>query len=148
MFTLRSATRADFPAIRKLVWAARLNPTGLAWRRFLIAVNSTGDLIACGQVNPHFDGSRELASIVVARAWRNQGVARALITRLLQCETGAVYLTCRAELSAFYQRFGFRRLDQPEMPAYFRRLYGLARITRTLLRLPGELIVMVKDKNP
>ena len=53
MFTLRSATAADFPAIRKLIWQVGINPIGLDWRRFVLAVDEEGRLLGCGQIKPH-----------------------------------------------------------------------------------------------
>ena len=83
LFTLRPAAQADDQAIRDLVHIGQINPTGLDWRRFLVAETGQGQVIGCGQVKPHRDGSRELASIVVHPAWRGQGVARAVIERLI-----------------------------------------------------------------
>jgi hypothetical protein len=37
-FSLRPATVEDDPAIRGLVHIGRINPTGLDWRRFIVAV--------------------------------------------------------------------------------------------------------------
>ena len=37
---LRPATAADFPAIRALIRRVRINPYGLDWRRFLVAVDT------------------------------------------------------------------------------------------------------------
>ena len=64
-FTVRPATREDFPAIRSLIHTVRINPTGLGWRRFLVAVTPQGRLLGCGQIKLHADGSREMASIAV-----------------------------------------------------------------------------------
>jgi N-acetylglutamate synthase-like GNAT family acetyltransferase len=83
MFSLRPATEADFPAIRELIHVANINPTGLDWRRFVLAVTPDGAIIGCGQVKPHHDGSQELASIAVLPERRRQGIAKAIITLLL-----------------------------------------------------------------
>jgi GNAT superfamily N-acetyltransferase len=83
MFSLPLATEADFPAIRELIYVANINPTGLDWRRIVLAVTPEGTIIGCGQVKPHRDGSQELASIAVLPERRRQGVAKAIITLLL-----------------------------------------------------------------
>ncbi len=125
-FSLRPATAVERFRIRRLVRGARLNPTGLRWQRFLVAVAPDGQVIGCAQIKPHADGSRELASVVVDPAWRGRGVARALIKRLLETNTPPLYLTCRAALGDFYARFGFHTVPREEMPRYFRRIARLA----------------------
>jgi N-acetylglutamate synthase-like GNAT family acetyltransferase len=124
-FSLRHASREDDPAIKKLVRGTGINPFGLDWRRFILAVDSQDQLVGCGQVRLHHDGSRELASIAVCPEWRRQGAARAIIERLVALHSQPLYLTCRAELGPFYEKFGFRRVDSEEMGAYFRRLSRL-----------------------
>ena len=115
MVTLRPATAADAAVIRSLVYAARINPTGLDWKRFVVAPGPNGEVIGCAQIKPHRDGSRELASLVVAPAWRGNGVARAIIEHLVANHPGPLYLTCRASLGPFYERFGFRVADEAQL---------------------------------
>lgn len=141
-YTLRPATRDDFPAIRALIFAVRINPMGLDWRRFVLAVDSQEELIGCGQVKPHQDGSLELASIAVTPGWRGQGVARAVIEGLIADHPRPLYLTCRARLGPFYVKFGFRSIEEKEMPAYFRRIHRLARLAGATGLIPGDLLVM------
>lgn len=144
-FSLRPALQQDKIAIRRLIQEARINPTALDWRRFLLAVNSQGEMIGCGQVKPHRDGSRELASIAVRRAWRGQGVASAIIRALVEDHPGRLYLTCRANLGPFYERFGFRVIEPLAMPIYFRRIWRLARLAHALHVLPERLLVMERS---
>ena len=117
----------------------------LDWPRFLLAVSETGEVIGCGQVKPHGDGTRELASIAVIPAWQGNGVARAVIERLLAENPGVLYLTCRGHLGPFYERFGFRSLARDEMPPYFRRIHRIARAIGALGLIPGDLLVMKRD---
>jgi len=116
---LRSATRADQPAITAVVRAARINPTGLDWKRFIVAVDAD-TIVALGQVKPHRDGSRELASIATIPARQREGLSRQIIEALLARERGDLYLMCRAPLVAFYERFGFHRALPAELPPFFR----------------------------
>lgn len=126
---VRPARREDFPAIRRLVFGARLNPLGLDWRRFLVAGTPGGEVLGCGQVKPHADGSRELASIVVREQARGRGLARALIENLLARQAARpVYLMCRASLEPFYAIFGFRTAGLDEMSVYFRRISRIERL--------------------
>jgi N-acetylglutamate synthase-like GNAT family acetyltransferase len=124
---LRTAREADFPAIRQLIYQSRLNPSGLNWRRFVVAESPQGEFAGCGQIKPHPQGMLELASIAICAEYRNQGIAAQIIQRLLSDESARpIYLTCRAELGEFYERFGFRDLTPPEMPPYYRNLSYLA----------------------
>ena len=144
MFNLRKATRSDQAAIRHLIRSARINPTGLDWRRFLVAVDDTNRLIGCGQIKPHDNHTCELASIAVQPAYRRQGVARTLIENLLKerevpgCE---VYLTCRAELEPFYRKFGFERATG-KLPAYFSMVRSFSRIL-LFFRLSRQAILVM-----
>ena len=122
-FSLRPANEADFPVIRQIIRESRLNPTGLNWRRFIIAETPQGEFAGCGQIKPHAEGMLELASIAIRKPYRDQGVASQIIERLLADELDRpIYLTCRSELREFYEKFGFRALESNEMPSYYHRL--------------------------
>jgi N-acetylglutamate synthase-like GNAT family acetyltransferase len=146
-FTLRPATAEDDPAIQRLVQIGHINPTGLDWRRFVMAISPTGEVIGCGQVKPHGDGSRELASIVVDPDWRGLGVARAIIERLLDENSGDLYLMCRSILGPFYEKFGFHSISREEMSRYFRRISRVAGLLRVLQSEGDSLLVMRRDGN-
>jgi N-acetylglutamate synthase-like GNAT family acetyltransferase len=141
-FSLRPATSADFPEIKTLIRQVRINPTGLDWHRFTVAVNGGGQMIACGQLKQVSDDLTELASLAVRPAYRHLGVARALIEHLLTGAPRPVYLTCRSGLGGLYEKFGFRKLETNEMPAYYRRLQRLAVLLMELARRGETLLVM------
>jgi N-acetylglutamate synthase-like GNAT family acetyltransferase len=146
-FSLRPAQALDFPAIRKLIHQVGINPLGLHWERFVVAVDGNGKMIGCGQVKQHRDGARELASIAVVEAKREQGVASAIIHRLMQQETRRLYLTCRAGLGPFYQRFGFRVAEMSDLSPYYRRLSRLVGLLRLLHLMPTEgLLIMLWER--
>lgn len=146
MFTIRPAKESDFPAIRALINEVQINPMSLDWQRFVVAVTPDDNMIGCGQIKPHRDGSEELASIAVSPEWRNRGVARAIILTLLQSHPGKLYLTCRANLGSFYEKFGFRSLADREMPPYYHNIRRLFRIFTRVRREQDDLLVMVRDK--
>jgi N-acetylglutamate synthase-like GNAT family acetyltransferase len=145
-FVIRSATHEDIRAIRALISNVHINPTGLIWRRFLVAVTPDNRLLGCGQIKEHFDGSRELASIAVWQSARGQGVARALIQELLDHETvRPLYLMCRARLEPLYNKFGFQAIDLQNMPPYFQLIRRVVRVINPRARPEDRLLVMRKQ---
>ena len=137
---LRPASKEDFPAIRALIRTVGINPIGLDWRRFVVAVTPNEKVIGCGQVKPHSDGSRELASIAVRPAFRRQRIAQAIIEHLLAENPPPLYLICRNGLGSFYKRFGFYAVQENEMPQYFRHLMRAARLFRKI----NLLVMLIK----
>ena len=142
-YVIRSAVRQDFPGIRALIHEVHINPTGLEWRRFLVAVTLDNTLLGCAQIKLHYDGSRELASIAVQMNVRGKGIARALIDALLVGETRRpLYLMCRARLEPLYIKFGFQAIDQGEMPAYFQRISRVERLFNSKAPAEDRLTIM------
>jgi len=143
-YTLRPANSADFPTIKNLVRSAQINPTGLKWPRFVVAENDLGEVIGCGQIKPHRDGSFELASLVVAENYQGQGIARSLVAHLTSNHQDTLYLMCRSSLGEFYQKLGFTPVSEPQMPPYFRRISRLASLVEFLQKEGETLLVMRK----
>ncbi len=146
MATIRKATVEDAAEIRALIWRVGINPTSLNWRHFLVAVDDGNRVIATGQIKPLRDGTRELASIVTLAEYRNQGLARVIITRLLAETPHPVYLVCAERPGDFYTRFGFRELVMKEMPPVLGREAALMDWVRRHIS-PGlsRLLVMKLD---
>jgi amino-acid N-acetyltransferase len=132
-YSLRPALETDAAAIKRLIRSAGINPMDLDWRRFIVAVDGQGQLIATGQIKPHQKGAiLELASIAVVEEQRGKGLARAIIEHLLKDSPRPLYLTCRSRLQPFYQKFGFRSLSHEEMPRFYQRLSKLAGVFITI----------------
>jgi N-acetylglutamate synthase-like GNAT family acetyltransferase len=139
---IRSATAADQPTIRRLIKQANLNPMSLLWSNFVIAEEADGSIAGIGQVKPHRDGSREVASIAVVAGRQGTGIGSAVIRELITRERGGVlHLTCRREMQGYYQRFGFRLLSRAEYPPYFKRLMPLVNF---VARVFGTRIVVMR----
>ncbi|MAT95882.1 MAG: hypothetical protein CL608_01845 [Anaerolineaceae bacterium] len=142
----RPAQASDEAAIKALIRAVNINPMGLKWHRFLVAVDENGRLIGCGQIKPHRDGSRELASIAVQKAWRRQGIAGTIIEHLLAEQQPPVWLTCMDRLVPFYEQFGFVEVkagDGRSIPFYFRLARTFFKPIQWFSRIPGYLAIMV-----
>jgi N-acetylglutamate synthase-like GNAT family acetyltransferase len=129
---LRAATAEDETAIRRMIRAARLNPFGLHWPRFVVAAAvdpyAGEQIVGTGQVKILGDGTRELASLAVVPALQHSGIGRAIVWTLIDRTPAPIYLRCGSHNEGYYQRFGFRTLVETEMPRALRRVYGAANL--------------------
>ncbi len=149
---IREATEGDQAAIRVIIRAAQLNPLSLDWPRFMVAEDGP-EIVGIGQVKPHSDGSRELASIAIIPSRQRQGLGRRIIRALLARETGPLYLVCMDHNDSYYQQFGFRRVDDAAaLPPALRRIYRFGRaataVAIRLARQQGRLIAMYRPAPP
>lgn len=142
-YTLRPAVESESAQIKALINLVGINPSGLDWKRFIVAVNESGQVIACGQIKPHGGDIHELASIAVLPEHRGQGIARAVIEMLLHDASRPLYLMCIAHNGPMYEKFGFKLIDVDEMPRYFRRIRKLFDIA-DIFRKSGEDLWIMK----
>jgi len=142
VFTLRPARESEATQIKDLIHLVGINPMGLDWKRFVVAVNDRDEMIGCGQLKPHGENIIELASIAVHPDNRNQGCARVIIEHLIHSGSRPLYLTCISTLGPFYEKFGFHAIAPAEMPGYFRRISRLANMMFTFARPEERLLVM------
>ena len=147
-YVLRPAQPKDALPIRKLIWQVRINPTGLDWHHFWVAVDGNDRLLGCGQLKPHADGSLELASIAVHPQRRGLGIARAIINRLMGEAGRPLYLECAAPLRSFYERFAFRVISLEEMPPSFQRDWKIVAWLKKYLfhQMPGLCVMRLDGK--
>lgn len=143
----RAATAADAWPIRRLIYRTGINPSGLKWERFLVIDSPEGALIACGQIKPHADGTRELASIAVRPEWRGRGLARRIIEGLLERETGEVFLMCRSSNAPLYEKFQFGEAALADLPRYFQRVFRFAGRMNLLIAEGERLMIMRRQPN-
>ncbi len=141
-YTLRAALESESAQIKKLINLVGINPTGLDWKRFIVAVNADGQVIACGQIKPHGGDIRELASIAVNPAQQGNGIARAVMERLIAATPRPVYLMCVSKMKDFYVKFGFNTVPYEKMPRYFQRISNVFRIADIVRHSGEELLVM------
>ncbi len=141
-FSIQQAKAEHARLIEELIREVDINPKGLDWRRFLVAISPDGEFIGCGQIKLHTDGTQELASIAVKTAWRGRGVARAIIEQLLASQHGDVYLITMASLGPLYAKFGFAPVEPAQMSTYFRRMSQLPGMVAEFGRVGETLLVM------
>ena len=142
-FIIRPARESDQAILRQIINKARLNPLGISWRAFDIVEGARGQVLGCGQIKHHREGSKELASLYIAPEFRGQGIAAALIRQLQSKARSDLWLTCRSDLIPFYKRFEFTEVGDPtQMPRYFRRVWQLFRLFTRLVGGGEHLAVM------
>ncbi len=141
-FSLRPALESESAQIKDLIKLVGINPTGLDWKRFRVAVNENGQIIACGQVKPHGADIRELASIAVLPEYRKQKIARALIELILLENPRPLYLMCISHNGPMYEKFGFRAIAAADAPRYFRRIIKLFDLADLFRKSEDTLWVM------
>jgi amino-acid N-acetyltransferase len=142
MTNIRPARETEATQIRELIYQVGINPTGLNWKRFVVAVNDRDEMIGCGQLKPHGQEVLELASVAVYPDHQGKGVARAIIEYLLKDNPRPLYLMCQSSLGSLYEKFGFRAISYDEMPRYFQRISKLAGLVTTLASREEHLLIM------
>lgn len=143
---IRPAHQPDQKTIERIVHAAQINPMDLDWRRFLVA-EEEGKIVGVGQIKPHKDGSRELASLAVVPEMQKRGIGGELMHALMKDQPQPLYLMCRAELESYYLRFGFRKIEADEMTTHFKRMWRIVNAMPEFVRARVRVIVMKWDGN-
>jgi N-acetylglutamate synthase-like GNAT family acetyltransferase len=141
-YTVRPALESESAQIKELIKLVGINPTGLDWKRFLVAGNERGQVIACGQIKPHGGDIRELASIAVLPEHRGQGIARAVIEMLLRGNPKPLYLMCISHNGPMYEKFGFQVIADEKMPRYFSRIKKVFDFADVFRKTEEALLVM------
>lgn len=142
-YEIRPAVESESAQIKDLIHLVGINPTGLDWRRFIVAVDEQGRVVACGQVKPHGRGNEilELASIAAHPDHRGRGLARRIIEALLERTPRPLYLMCMAHNGPMYEKFGFAPLAYEQMPRYFQRIKKVFDVANVVWR-EDDLLVM------
>ncbi len=145
---VRRAVALDQLAITQLVQSERLNPHGLGWVNFFVAVMGNM-VVGAVQMRQHADGSRELGSLVVGRAHRGRGIAGRLIAALLARHLGTVHVITRHANAGHYRRWGFAVIDTCDAPRSVRRNRLLGQMVSVLKivrgRSPRRLVILRRD---
>ena len=144
-YEIRPALESESAQIKDLIHLVGINPTGLDWKRFTVAVNDDGQVIACGQVKPHGADIQEMASIAVSPAYRGQGIARKIIEGLLGKTSRPVYLMCMGHNGPMYEKFEFKSIPYEQMPRYFQRIKKIFNIADVFRKTGEDLLVMMLE---
>lgn len=142
MIRIRPAMETEAVQIRDLIHLVGINPMGLDWKRFFVAVNDREEMLGCGQIKPHGHDVLDLASIAVYPEHQGKGIGRAIIEHLLKESPRPLYLMCESANGPLYEKFGFREIAYDEMPRYFQRISRVAALVTTLARREERLLIM------
>lgn len=137
-YVIRKARAEEEKAIRTLVLSERMRPIDLNPRNFLVAVKDD-EIIGAIQMRRHADGTRELGSLVVAPAWRRQGIAARLVDRLLTSETQKVFMITARAHGERYSRWGFEPASGRSVPKSVRLHYLLGSL--------GSVVSLLKRRS-
>ncbi len=141
-FTLRPARETESRVIKDLIHLTGINPMGVDWKRFVVAVNAQDEVIGIGQLKPHGREILELASIAVHPEHRSQGIARAIIEYLIRDSPRPLYLMCESSNGPLYEKFGFHEIPYDKMPRYFQRISKLAGLAKALSHADDRVLIM------
>jgi N-acetylglutamate synthase-like GNAT family acetyltransferase len=142
MTNIRRARESESTQIKDLIHLVGINPMDLDWKRFVVAVNNSDEMIGCGQLKTHGKDILELASLAVYPEQQGKGVGRAIIQYLLKNSPRPLYLMCESSVGPLYEKFGFREISYEEMPRYFQRISKLVGLVTTLAHREERLLVM------
>jgi amino-acid N-acetyltransferase len=135
--TIRPAAAADEDEIRALVKRERLNPRGLDWPNFVVAV-ADQRIVGAVQLRRHADGARELGSLVVAEYARGRSIATRLINALLAPHGGPVQMITNALHANHYWRWGFQPIAVRQAPRCVQLNYLIGRLARVISFFRGQ----------
>ena len=138
----RKALESESGQIKDLIHLVDINPSGLDWKRFIVGVNASGEVIACGQIKPHGADAFEMASIAVHPDFRERGHARKIMEMLLEDSPRPMYLMCLSHNGPMYEKFGFHVIDGDDLPKYFRRMKKLFSVADVFMHSEEKLLVM------
>ncbi|MEM7555241.1 MAG: GNAT family N-acetyltransferase [Cyanobacteria bacterium P01_A01_bin.84] len=132
---LRQATQKDIWSIRILVLGAKLDPTQIKWQQFWL-IEYQGKIIACGQLRNFLD-TQELGSLVVKKAWQNQGIGTYLVRHLVQQANKPLYLECLGQkLERFYSQRGFVKVQYENLPSSMQGKFKLSQLGKQMIGIP------------
>jgi len=138
----RKSNKNDLSQISALLKALDLNVANIIADGFFVAVNGQR-VLGCARIIEMNDGDIELASMAVVKECRRQGIGSKIIQMLLGSEKRRpVYLMCRRRNQKFYEKQGFREIQDDLLPAVYKSKVDLT--ISAARRVTGDGLVMIK----
>jgi N-acetylglutamate synthase-like GNAT family acetyltransferase len=100
-----------------------LEEVALAIDDYIVAVDGTGRLLACGALKEYSPSVAEVAGIAVAREAHGNGVGRAIVASVecLAMKRGIHHLFALTLQPRFFEAIGYHRVDRARYPEKIRR---------------------------
>ncbi len=117
-YSIRPATADDAETIKRIVRSNPLDPNAVDWHYFLVleVIEAGKPIIASiGMVRPEGE-VQELDSVATLPEYRRRGYAQAVVRALIARTAAPIYLLAETDLIAYYQRLGFRLMDDDAPP--------------------------------
>mmetsp|Transcript_36941 Transcript_36941/g.59773 ORF Transcript_36941/g.59773 Transcript_36941/m.59773 type:complete len:218 (+) Transcript_36941:335-988(+) len=168
-YTIRAARADDMSDIKKWISQEKMNPLGLNWRNFVVAMSDDdGSIIGCAQIKTlleptfadgffYLENNKELSSVFVRPEFRGRGVGTAMVQKLVEGPPAPVplFLTCPSSGMKFYEQFGFSRIpeDDKSIPFLLKAEVSLGKLASKFLGGKGPSgqvldIVLMKIEDP
>ena len=129
---LRRARHGDAEAIARLI--AVFAAEALMLRRtpemveltiddYIVAVNASGEIVACGALKEYSPSVAEIAAIAVSRDVHGCGVGKAIVSAVeaLALKRGIYDVFALTLQPAFFAAIGYQRVDRARYPEKIRR---------------------------
>ena len=138
---VRPAVAGEEAAVRALMRGERVNPLGIDWRNFVVAVRD-GAVVGCVQLRPAGPGAVEVGSLVVRADLRGGGLGGRLLEAALARVGGrrAFIVVAAAPGGRGYERWGFRPVGLAAAPWTVRRNW--------LLGQAGSVVALAHGMRP
>ena len=118
--TYQKATVNDLPQILAILQKVKGDASDIRVSDFLIAKD--GEKVVGGvRIKALPEGVLKLASLGVLDAYREQGIGRSLLKKLLESDSRRpIYVICIPERESFYGHNGFVRIGVADLPQILR----------------------------
>lgn len=118
-----SVTNEDLAPISALLHGTNGDDFNLILQDLIVAKDGD-EVVGCIRIKALEDGTRELASLVVAPDYRKKGIGRSLVSNVLEtCNFRPIYLLCSEENAPFYAISGFAEIEPADLPGSLSKEY-------------------------
>lgn len=140
MIKITKASQKDLIQIKAEIERLGLDYEDLNPNQFMIAKNND-ELIGFGRLKVHPD-CIELCSLGVIKKYRNKGIGRTIVKRLLDNVQQAVYLVTK--IPAYFSQLGFNHIISEDIP---KSLISKTRLCKQLCKCSETFVIKIPPTN-
>ncbi len=130
---ISKAIEQDFDFIKQHIKLFDLDNRDLQFQQFVVA-KLYDDIVGFGRIRKH-EGCDEFCSLGIIEAYRNQGIAEALIFARIELSTQPIYLVCI--IPEFFEPLGFTIVTEYPLEILDKLNYCISELT-----VPEPYVVM------